>query len=309
MRVPSLIVLAFICSTNIPFPAAAHVASARQAPAKSPDGAAPTLDVALTARALAPGEVVRVDVSAPMQLKSVQVTAFDRTAACTLMANGAWRTILGVDLDVAPGAHTMTVDAVSTDDVRLSRAETLTIAEKEFPTRQLRVNPRFVTPPRAVQARIVREAARLQAIFDGVSPAVPWSRPFGLPIDGALVSGFGVRSVFNGEPRAPHSGADFASPSGTPVHSPGAGIVALSSSLYFTGGTIVIDHGQGLYSLFAHLSQRQVREHAAVDKGQVIGRVGKTGRVTGPHLHWTVRLAGARVDPLSLVFALDAPKP
>jgi murein DD-endopeptidase MepM/ murein hydrolase activator NlpD len=302
MRLPLLIVLSFIGFANIPFQAAASAALPGQT---APSPSEPVLGVAIAARAFAPGEVLRFDVTAPVQLKSVHVTGFDRSAACTLMANGTWRTIMGVDLDVTPGAHPLTVDAVSADGIPLTRAETVTIAEKEFPTRQLRVNPRFVRPPRAVQARIAREARKLHRIFAGTSAAVPWTRPFGLPIEGALVSGFGVRSVFNGEPRAPHSGADFASPAGTPVHAPGPGTVALSGSLYFTGGTIVIDHGQGLYSLFAHLSARLVRQNALVDEGQVIGRVGATGRVTGPHLHWTVRLGGTRVDPLSLVFALD----
>jgi hypothetical protein len=308
MRLSALVVLALSLS-SIPFHSPAYAALTGSGSAQPDAGRTSPLSVTLVARAFAPGEVVRVDVTAPVQLKSVQVAGFGRLAECTLMANGSWRTILGVDLAMPPGTETVTVAAVSADDVPLTRIETVTIAEKEFPTRQLRVNPRFVTPPRAVQSRIAREAARLRGIFAGVSPAVPWTRPFGLPIEGALVSGFGVRSVFNGEPRAPHSGADFASRSGTPVHAPGAGTVALSASLYFTGGTIVIDHGQGLYSLLAHLSRRSVAEKAAVDAGQVIGRVGATGRVTGPHLHWTVRLTGARVDPLSLVFALDAPKP
>jgi murein DD-endopeptidase MepM/ murein hydrolase activator NlpD len=303
MRVPVLIAFVALTLASIPFQTAADAALPGQGPVSPP----PALDVTIAAREFAPGEVLRVDVTAPVQLDSVQVTGFDRTASCTLMANGSWRTILGIDLNVTPGVYSLMVDAVASDEGQLTRAETVTIAEKEFPTRELRVNPRFVTPPRAVQTRIAREAERLRGIFAGTSAAVPWTRPFKLPIDGALVSGFGVRSVFNGEPRAPHSGADFASPAGTPVHAPGAGTVALNASLYFTGGTIVIDHGQGLYSLFAHLSRRFVRKGAAVNEGQVIGRVGATGRVTGPHLHWTVRLGGARVDPLSLVFALGPP--
>ena len=120
-----------------------------------------------------------------------------------------------------------------------------------------------------------------------------------------MVSGFGVRSVYNGEPRAPHSGADFASPSGTPVLAPGGGRVVLAEPLYFTGQTVVIDHGLGLVSLLAHLSRIDVRVGADVVAGARVGLVGATGRATGPHLHWTVRLQGARVDPMSVIAALQ----
>jgi murein DD-endopeptidase MepM/ murein hydrolase activator NlpD len=120
----------------------------------------------------------------------------------------------------------------------------------------------------------------------------------------AANSAFGTRSVFNGQPRSPHGGADFLSPAGTPVHAPAGGRVLLARDLYYTGNSVVIDHGAGLVSLFAHLSRIDVSDGAAVQTGQVIGLVGATGRVTGPHLHWSVRAGGARVDPLSLLAIL-----
>ena len=127
------------------------------------------------------------------------------------------------------------------------------------------------------------------------------------PVPGKAVSRFGSRSVFNGQPRAPHGGADFISSEGTPVLAPGAGRVLLAHDLYFSGNTVVIDHGLGLFSLLAHLSAFDVREGELVTEGQTVGRVGATGRVTGPHLHWAVRAGGARVDPLS-VLALLGPQ-
>ena len=111
----------------------------------------------------------------------------------------------------------------------------------------------------------------------------------------------GSRSIFNGQPRSPHSGADFLSPAGTPVAAPNAGRVVLADDLYYTGGTIVIDHGVGVISVFAHLSSIDVTEGTAVNVGDVVGKVGATGRVTGAHLHWTLRVGGTRVDPLSLL--------
>jgi murein DD-endopeptidase MepM/ murein hydrolase activator NlpD len=112
---------------------------------------------------------------------------------------------------------------------------------------------------------------------------------------------FGVLSIYNGETRSRHSGADFLSPAGTPIAAPAAGRVLLAQDLYFTGNTVIVDHGLGLFSLFAHLSAIEVADGAAVAAGDLVGKVGSTGRVTGPHLHWTVRLGGARVDPLSLL--------
>jgi murein DD-endopeptidase MepM/ murein hydrolase activator NlpD len=117
-------------------------------------------------------------------------------------------------------------------------------------------------------------------------------------------SAFGTRSIFNGKARSPHAGADFLSPAGTPIHAPNAGTVVIAHGLYYSGNTIVIDHGLGLFSMLAHLSVIDVHEGDHVTVGQVLGKVGATGRVTGPHLHWAVRSGDARVDPLSVLEVL-----
>jgi murein DD-endopeptidase MepM/ murein hydrolase activator NlpD len=117
----------------------------------------------------------------------------------------------------------------------------------------------------------------------------------------AANSRFGSRSIYNGQPRSPHGGADFLSPAGTPIKAPNAGHVAIARDLYYTGNTVVIDHGLGLFSVLAHLSAIDVHEGDTIVAGQIVGKVGATGRVTGAHLHWGIRLAGARVDPLSLL--------
>jgi murein DD-endopeptidase MepM/ murein hydrolase activator NlpD len=114
-----------------------------------------------------------------------------------------------------------------------------------------------------------------------------------------------VRSVLNGQPRGPHNGADFAAGTGTPIHAPAAAVVAYAREFYYSGNTVVLDHGFGLYSTMAHLSAFDVQEGARVDRGALLGKVGATGRVTGPHLHWSVRLLGARIDPESLLVATE----
>jgi peptidyl-prolyl cis-trans isomerase A (cyclophilin A) len=267
------------------------------------------LEIAIHARAVQPGEVVRLDLVASEPLSTVSITAFGRAMQPFRGDDGVWRALVGIDLDVTAGDVPVAIRARTTAGTEIARTETLKVEAKEFPTRTLRVDPRFVTPPKSADARIARERAELGRVFRAVTPAPEWRGPFIVPIDGAVVSGFGVRSVFNNEPRAPHGGADFASPEGTPVAAPNAGRVVLAADLYFTGNTVVLDHGAGLQSLFAHLSRIDVHEGDRVARGAIVGAVGATGRATGPHLHWTVRLHGARVDPISLISALSDLKP
>jgi peptidyl-prolyl cis-trans isomerase A (cyclophilin A) len=238
-------------------------------------------------------------------LSTVSIKAFGRAVEPFRGDDGVWRALVGIDLDAAAGQVPVAITARTATGSEVARVETLNVEAKEFPTRTLRVDPRFVTPPKSAEARIARERAELGRVFRSVTPSPEWRGPFVVPIDGAVVSGFGVRSVFNNEPRAPHGGADFASPEGTPVAAPNAGRVVLAADLYFTGNTVVLDHGAGLQSLFAHLSRIDVHEGDRVARGAILGAVGATGRATGPHLHWTVRLNGARVDPISLISALS----
>ncbi len=261
--------------------------------------------MSVTARAVQPGEVVRLEIASSRLIAALTVHAFDTSIAAAPLEKGRWLALVGIDLDVAAGNHDVTVDATLDDGSQARHVETLGVAAAAFPTRQLRVAPHFVNPPPAAQRRIDRERRQLGALFRSIGPAPRWGGAFIRPIEVGVVSGFGVRSVYNGEPRAPHSGADFASPTGTPVLAPGGGRVVLAASLYFTGRTVMIDHGLGLVSLLAHLSRIDVREGQDVAAGARVGLVGATGRVTGPHLHWTVRLQGARVDPLSVIAALQ----
>jgi len=284
------------------------VSIAQQLPlstAQPPAVAPAALTVAVTARAVQPGEVVRLDITGTRLITGLTVRAFGKSIAAARLGGNHWRALVGIDLDVVAGEYAVTVDATLDDGSQPGHVETLAVEAKDFPTRELRVAPRFVNPPPSELRRIDRERRRLGELFRAIGREQGWSGSFVRPIEVSVISGFGVRSVYNGEPRAPHGGADFASPTGTPVSAPGGGRVVLAESLYFTGETVMIDHGLGLVSLLAHLSQIDVRVGTDVVTGNVIGLVGATGRVTGPHLHWTVRLQGARVDPLSVIAALE----
>jgi murein DD-endopeptidase MepM/ murein hydrolase activator NlpD len=254
------------------------------------------------ARSVQPGELVVLTVTTAAPTTAMEVRAFGTTLQPFRVDELTWRVLVGIDLDVTPGRHTVTFTGSGGEP---SFAHALLVKPKAFPTRRLTVDEAFVNPPAAVTRRIEEEAAKLAAIWKS-SGAQLWSGTFVRPVPQAANSRFGSRSILNGQPRSPHGGADFASPAGTPIKAPNAGRIVLAGDLYFTGGTVVVDHGLGLVSLFAHLSRVDVREGQTVERGTVLGLVGATGRVTGPHLHWTLRASGARVDPVSLLDVLGS---
>jgi murein DD-endopeptidase MepM/ murein hydrolase activator NlpD len=262
------------------------------------------LVVTAHARSYQPGELVVFTVDAPPQVDAVRVGAFGREIPSYRVDDRHWRALVGIDLDVRPGPYRVDVDA-SAPGAAIERATyDLTVLARHFPTRQLKVDEAYVNPPADVQERIAAEARELDAVWKTTSVERYWAGPFVRPVPGPANSQFGTRSVFNGVPRAPHGGGDFLSGAGTPIKAPNAGRVVVARGLYFTGNTVVIDHGLGLISMLAHLSETDVHEGDAVEAGQIVGKVGATGRVTGPHLHWAVRANGARVDPLSLLSLL-----
>jgi murein DD-endopeptidase MepM/ murein hydrolase activator NlpD len=261
-------------------------------------GAPPAVDV--RARSIAPGEVALITVTAPDDL-AVSVRGFDREWPVYLDGPGRWRALVGIDLETKPGRYDLIV-GVGEGTVH----RPLNVEPRAFPTRRLTVDPNLVHPPPEMQARVDREARELRDIWDHPGPQRLWTTPFVRPVPDDANSAFGTRSIYNGEPRSPHTGADFLSPAGRPVEAPNAGRIVLAAPLYFTGNTVIIDHGLGLFSLFAHLSKIDVKTGDRVAAGDVVGNVGATGRVTGPHLHWTVRLNNARVDPLSLLYAVGS---
>jgi murein DD-endopeptidase MepM/ murein hydrolase activator NlpD len=262
------------------------------------------LVVVTHARALQPGELVVVDIAAPAAADDVRVRAFDQDVSAFRLDAAHWRALVGIDLDVKPGAYALTATAGARGaEIDRARVE-LHVRAHRFPVRRLRVDEAFVNPPADAADRIAREARELEAIWQTRTPARLWTGAFVRPVPGPANSQFGTRSIFNGVPRNPHGGGDFLSPAGTPVRAPNAGRVVIAAPLYFSGNTVVIDHGLGCYSLLAHLSRIDVRTGQTVTAGEVVGLVGATGRVTGPHLHWAVRIAGARIDPVSVLSLL-----
>jgi murein DD-endopeptidase MepM/ murein hydrolase activator NlpD len=261
--------------------------------------APPSIAISARSRSVQPGEIVLLSIAAPAAAAPVHVRAFDRDIAAYRDGEHGWQALVGIDLDVKPGTYPVSVDAPGAQ----GRYD-LVVTPRVFRTRRLTVNEAFVTPPAAEQPRIDRESALMAAVWAAPAPERLWSDRFVRPVPQDANSAFGTRSIFNGKPRNAHGGADFLSPAGTPIEAPNAGRVAVARNLYFSGNTVIIDHGLGLFSMLAHLSAIDVHEGDRVSAGQRLGRVGATGRVTGPHLHWAVRAGGARVDPLSLLALL-----
>jgi murein DD-endopeptidase MepM/ murein hydrolase activator NlpD len=195
--------------------------------------------------------------------------------------------------------------------------------EGSVSTRELAVTPRqwrieriegvpeaTVNPPPEIAARIAREQALVSAARTRDDDRDDYETDFGWPVQGRVSGVYGSQRVYNGTPKSPHSGLDVAAAKGTPVHAPAAGLVTLAEpALYLTGGTVLLDHGHGVSSNFLHLSRIDVRVGERVEKGQVLGLVGATGRATGPHMHWGMNWFGVRVDPQLLLPPATATTP
>ncbi len=258
------------------------------------------------ARSLQPGEVVLLSLEAEQPLSRAEVAAFDRTFPFYREGeSGVWKSLLGIDLNLEPGSYTARVRVWDLEGNEHRHDYPLKVAPKEFPVRRLTVDEKFVNPPADQLERIRRESRKVSAIFARVTPQRYWEGPFLRPVPGPASSSFGKRSILNGRRRSPHSGTDFDGETGDPVQAPNAGRVVLAEELYYSGNTVILDHGQGMYSYFAHLSEIDVEVGAQVARSEVVGKVGATGRVTGPHLHWTLRLVRTRVDPLALMTVLS----
>ncbi len=206
------------------------------------------------------------------------------------------KAVLAIDLYFEPGPYKLHIAA---DGRRLSR--TVTISPKKYPVQRLTLPEDMVVLSPENEARVEREQKKMAALWP-VDSLRLWSGDFIDPLPGKEIgTPFGVRRFINKIPKNPHSGVDVSADLGDPVLAPNDGVVVLVDEQFYSGRSIVIDHGQGIYTMFFHLSKIGVVPGQAVMKGDHIGEVGSTGRSSGPHLHWGVRIQGARVDPLALL--------
>jgi murein DD-endopeptidase MepM/ murein hydrolase activator NlpD len=230
-----------------------------------------------------PGGIVLVPL--PTDKKAM----FDGRRVMITKSKGAFVAVVGLPLSLSPGSSYLnTAEGKVHFDVK----------DKLYEEQRLTIkNKRKVNPYAQDMERIIRERSEIDAAFNNFRSVRRADTNFDLPTEGIISSSFGLKRILNDEPRNPHSGMDIAAPEGTPIHSPTTGIIVATGDYFFNGNTVMVDHGQGLITMYCHMSRISVKVGQAVDKGQYLGDVGKTGRVTGAHLHWGVSLNGARVNP------------
>jgi len=251
-----------------------------------------------------PGAAVQVSLPAEPELAGVTLE-WNKRSTDMIQRDGRWYALIGVDLDVKPGEHTVQAVYHYTGDHDgrrdITRNIALRVAPKDYPTTKLEVAPKYVELSKENLDRSARDRKAINAAYATASPQAYWTEPFAVPIPGEEDGrNFGHRRVFNDQPRAPHSGADLTAATGTPILATNRGKVILTGDFFFNGKSVFVDHGMGVISMYLHLSEITVAEGQMLERGEQVGLAGATGRVTGPHLHWGMKVTGARVDPFSL---------
>ncbi len=217
-----------------------------------------------------------------------------------------FRTLVGTDLSTRPGLHIFEVMLDGENGSGRRHFYSVVVTEGGYEVERLTLPEAMVKPGAGVLKRIEMEKKTVERVVNNPSKERFWSGPFIMPVEGRITSGFGLKRILNGRPGSVHSGLDIRAPVGKEVLASNRARVALTGELYFTGKTVILDHGLGLFTLYCHLSEIRVEEGDVVDKASVIGLAGSTGRTTGPHLHWGVYLNGSRVNPADLVTVTEA---
>ena len=238
-----------------------------------------------------PGGVVIVELVVPDDIKPV--VSYNKRQVMVVRENQQWMAVVGIPLTAKIGTQTLMVK--SAGEVRKTSFE---IKDKAYPTQHITItDKRKVNPNKLDMDRINAESAEIKSALRYWTDSDSSPEQFIWPIEGRVSGLFGRRRVFNGQPRRPHSGMDIAAPTGTEIHAPADGVIRDTGDYFFNGNTVFIDHGQGLVTMFCHMDKIDVEAGQTIKQGEVIGTVGMTGRVTGPHLHLGVSLNDARVEP------------
>jgi len=267
------------------------------------DAAGPTDPVRIYARTFTPGEPLRVEVrpsDAIDGLETLEGRFLDESFPLYTDGNGRWTGWTMIPLGTPPREQVVRFEG-ATISGPWTHAVTLRIEDKSFPSESLEVESRYVEPPEAIRERIAAEREELRVIYLRRTAGSNEAGPFLRPVEGPPTSVFGTERILNGKPRDPHAGWDLDAEVGDAVFAAADGEVVLAKNLHFSGGTVILDHGFGLFTLYAHLSEIDVVVGSRAIRGERLGAAGATGRVTGPHLHWGAKIGDRPFDPAALL--------
>jgi murein DD-endopeptidase MepM/ murein hydrolase activator NlpD len=266
------------------------------------DCRAPVLRIEASSASPRQGGVVALTVLSSVPLSRATLSDGKHEAAMEAdEAATTLRALWGIDFESAVGARRVHVEAVGRCGDAHSSSWDLKVVAGKFPSQQLKVDPAYVEVPPAELERIAADKEKVARVWATGGAVRRWDGPFRLPVEAPVRENFGARRLFNGKPRSRHEGVDLAAPAGAPVTAPAPGVVALAEELYFSGGTVILDHGASLFTSYFHLSRIDVKVGDLLEPGTSLGAVGATGRATGPHLHWGARVNRSRVNALDLL--------
>ncbi|MFQ5881764.1 MAG: M23 family metallopeptidase [Candidatus Methylomirabilales bacterium] len=260
------------------------------------------LEVRLSEAPLSQGDLRPLRVTAPEPLTRLDARFLEMNLPFH-HGPGEYTALLAVDLETPPGLHPLEIEAQGRSGQRYRHRVLLTVTDGYFPVQHLTLPRAMVDLDAETLDRVQREQARLEEIWRGWKGEPYWWEAFSPPLKGKLrvSSEVGLRRIINGQPRSPHSGLDLRARAGTPVVASNRGLVVYTGEMFFSGKSVILHHGGGLFTMYFHLQGYRVEPGQGVAKGEVIGWVGATGRATGPHLHWGARLQGVRFDPRRLL--------
>jgi murein DD-endopeptidase MepM/ murein hydrolase activator NlpD len=248
------------------------------------------------------GDVCLARASGPASLKSIHGQfQGERFSMAFNNETGTYEGLIGIDMSTSPAIYGIRVIATDEDNRVYSSTLSLRVEKVDFGTQALSLPRHMVELDAKTLERVNRETKKLEALFQTSRNERLWKSVFIRPVEGEISTGFGLTRIINGQRRSQHTGVDLRAEEGTSVLASNHGVVVLVDELFFSGKSVILDHGWGLYSMYFHLSEALVKEGDLVRAGAILGRVGSTGRSTGPHLHWGIRINGARVDPFSLL--------
>ena len=248
------------------------------------------------------GSPVLFQVSADSATQAISGTWLGHEVTLARVGTGKlWYALAGVPLETAPGTYDLNLTETQAHGKTLRVVQTIKVGRAVYPKITVRVAKQYTQPnPEQVKEAQADKSVK-QKTFGALTPEKLWSGPFVPPVSVGVSDVFGTARVFNQEVRSRHQGLDYAAPTGTPVHAVNRGTVILARPLYFEGNCVVVDHGQGLLSLYLHLSEFRVKEGDEVESGQLIGLSGGSGRASGPHLHLAIRWQGVYLNPAILM--------